>query len=218
MEIRIVRPGTEDWQKSTALVRQRYSRNFDADIEPSPDCFIGCFEDDDDGGQRVAACSGMSFGDRRPRFFSEQYLPDPIESMIARAENTPVSRSSIVEVGALASAGKRAGTELVQLLPVLIWCMGKRYVLCTATRPLRLLLEKNDIVLRPLGAASRESLPEQDSARWGNYYEQMPQVGYFSIAELTATFMRNTGRYRFSNPAVTLQAAAHEDEAEYAVA
>ena len=199
MQIRIVKPGSEDWQKATTLVHERYNSVFDADVNPHPDCFIACFGPDEGGAQtqRMIACSGVTFSESRPRFFSEQYLDAPIESMIERGESKPIARNGIVEIGALASAEPLAGTELIRFLPIMIWCMGKRYVLCTATRQLRNLLHKNGIVFRPLGQAETKALSEQDIARWGTYYEHMPQVGYFCLAELTGTFTRSTGRYMF---------------------
>ena len=138
MQIKVTSPGTSDWEAAVHIVRDKYRRAFEADVQPNPDRFVVCFAPGANGTEPAAmACAGVTWSSTRA-LFSERYLDLPAHMAIQHAEGLEsLQRDSVVEIGSLASAGQRAGAELVRLLPLLCWCLGKRYILCTATRPLR---------------------------------------------------------------------------------
>lgn len=129
MKIRIVPKSSNDWSKALNLVREKYKRTFGADVLPNPDYFVVCVlpSEVSDGDTQIVACAGLTFSSTAP-LFSEQYLDEPIERLISRLEGKSVSRNAIVEVGSLASLKHNIGTELVKVLPILIWCLGKQYI------------------------------------------------------------------------------------------
>ncbi|UXY17140.1 thermostable hemolysin [Chitiniphilus purpureus] len=216
MQIKVVLPNTQDWELAVRLVRYKYRSSFQAEVDPSPDCFIACLEQDADGEANPVACAGITFSELTT-LFSEQYLGEPVEVMIGRHQNKEVSRNAIIEVGSLASIKGQAGSELVRVMPLLGWCMGKEFILCTATKQLRALLEREGIRFIPLCPAHDSALEESMRQRWGSYYDQAPQTGFISLASSMAGLAHQTGRYRFDNIVVNLNPWP-EEVAEYAVA
>ncbi|MBV1774963.1 thermostable hemolysin [Burkholderiaceae bacterium DAT-1] len=210
MQIRVVRPDTHDWSKSIALVREKYRRTFKAEVNPNPDCFVACMQQDESGERTPLAVAGITFTESR-KLFSEQYLNAPVEQLISRMEGRVVPREAVVEVGSLASSRFQSGTELVRSLPIMCWCMGKRYILFTATKQLRNLLDKLEYEFNPLHVADADTLDESTLKRWGNYYEHMPVTGYLCLTRTASDFASQTGRYRFDNLVVNLNKQAEEE-------
>jgi len=207
MKIKVAVPDTPEWDCAVALIRKKYSESFAADASPNPDRFFVCFADEAGSSEmRASACVGISFGARRPKLFSEQYLDAPIEQVIAEREERPVSRETLIEVGSLAATGFRAATELVRVLPVLAWCMGTEHVVTTATARVRAICEKTGIYFLPLCLADPARLDEAAQKKWGTYYQEQPITSYISMQELSRTFFAdNTGRYDLGGIALDVQ-------------
>jgi hypothetical protein len=206
MEIGIAFENSEDWNNAASLVRDKYRRSFDADIMPQPSCFVVCRTRpaQGDGGMQTVACAGVSFSGAK-RLFSEIYLDEPIEQIIARQEGETVKREVIAEIGSLASVERDAGIELVRLLPIVSWCLGKHYVLCTATRQLTRIFERVGYEFIQLQHADASRLNEKTN-RWGTYYENRPETGYFRVIDaLAQTFTNEVARYSLSNVKIILK-------------
>ncbi|PTL76230.1 thermostable hemolysin [Vitiosangium sp. GDMCC 1.1324] len=202
MDIRIIRRDTDEWAQVISLAQRKYKRAFEASVEPTPDCFVACYaRREPAAGPELLACVGLTFG-ASGKFFAEQYLDEPIEQILAAAEQQPVSRESIVEVGTLASVGQSAGTELLRILPMLLWCMKMRYVLCTATRQLRMLFDALGYPFESVVAASVTRLDDEEAReKWGRYYENQPETGFVKLELLTGHISENVLRYQFSRMA-----------------
>ncbi len=217
MHIKFSFGSSDDWSQAVDLVRQKYRRSFGAEVKPNPDCFVVCTADHGvgAGASEVVACAGITFSSDA-RLFSEQYLDEPIERIISRSERRPASRDAIVEVGPLASVEHRAGTELIRAVPILSWCLGKRYILCTITENLMLIFDAVGLNFQPIRGAEAARLGDGERERWGSYYEQRPQTGYIRLDAIADMFARNTGRYRFAALDIRLEEhrrAEHYNEA-----
>ncbi|WP_437814903.1 thermostable hemolysin [Sorangium sp. So ce1078] len=199
MRIKVSFGSSDDWSQAVDLVRQKYRRSYGAEVMPNPDCFVICTADHGlgAGASKVVACAGMTFSSDA-RLFSEQYLDEPIEQTISRMERLPAGRDEIVEVGSLASVERRAGTELIRAVPILAWCLGKRYILCTITASLKLIFDAVGLNFQPIRGADADRLGAGTRDRWGSYYDQRPQTGYIRLDAIAEMFARNTGRYRFT--------------------
>ncbi|XXX78180.1 thermostable hemolysin [Sorangium sp. So ce134] len=205
MQFKVAFGSSDDWDQAVDLVRQKYRRSFGAEVMPSPDCFVVCTADHGlgAGAPKVVACAGMTFSSDA-RLFSERYIDEPIEQIISRMERRPASREAIVEVGSLASVERRAGTELIRVVPILAWCLGKRYILCTITASLKLIFDAVGLNFQPIRGADAARLGAGEQDKWGSYYDQAPQTGYIRLEGIAEVFARNTGRYRFTALDVSL--------------
>lgn len=202
MKLMVARRPAAIWAYCVELVREKYSKNFGAEVSPDPDAFVaghsGVAAPD-----TVSACAGITFGSEKP-FFSERYLDGDISSEIERIFGTRPDRQRIVEVGALASRRDGAGKEIIRLTPVLTWCLGMQYILCTATEPLTRLFQALKVPFTPLQLASGDRLSLAERQRWGSYYETRPAVGVIPLNGIASLFCDITGRYAFTDPEVTV--------------
>lgn len=208
MRISVAEYMTGAWPAAAALVRDVYAEQYGADVSPSPDAFIVARPDADDPGgdgpDTVLACAGLTFGGDRP-LFSEAYLDRGIEEEIGRRLGADADRRGVVEVGGLATRRPLIGREVVRATPIIAWCLGMQYILCTATRPLIRSLDRLGIGFVPFAVADPARLggPEVRE-RWGTYYDREPQVGVIPLNALHRLFADTTGRYLFSDMQVSL--------------
>lgn len=128
---------------------------------------------------REASCEPhLSFGLRsaaEQSLFLENYLQSPVEQVLSCAVRSLINRESIAEIGNLAFSH----TENLQrdLVAIACYCQqqGYRYVVCTATRALRLLFLRAGMKPVTLGQATQNDAPK-DGSHWGDYYETAPQI------------------------------------------
>lgn len=107
--------------------------------------------------------------------FLENYLQAPVEQVLSSTIRSQISRECIAEIGNLSFSH----TENLQqdLMSIANYCQqqGYRYVVCTATRALRLLFLRAGMKPVLLGQATQIKAPK-DGSHWGDYYETAPQI------------------------------------------
>jgi len=101
--------------------------------------------------------------------YLEHYLDRPVDIELA------VPRERIVEVGNLASAARGFGKRFLPALRRYLLDLDYRWVVFTATREVRGILQHLAFETRALAPASPERLPDH-GAGWGTYYAHDPSV------------------------------------------
>ena len=192
LQVSVAPRSTPLWEAAAEFVRSRYAHAYGADITPDPDCFIVARTD---GSDRIVGCGGMTFHSGAG-FFSERYLHRPLEETLAGLTVDAVERTDVVEIGAFAGQGG-TGAELVRLLPIVAWCHGMRFILCTVTDTLVETLRRLEVPFHQLGPAVPDWMNAPERQRWGRYYDHHPTTGVIPLDSI-GTLMRNcTGRYNF---------------------
>ena len=107
--------------------------------------------------------------------YLEQYLEQPVEAAISAATGQPVQRTQVVEVGNLAGANCRAAMRMVAQLPGYLLSRDYCWIVFTATRTVRGILESLGAPLVELARADGARVAASPD-RWGRYYEQDPRV------------------------------------------
>jgi hypothetical protein len=126
----------------------------------------------------VAGELGAVAGIRAARggaLFLEQYLDRPVEQAVARAFMTPVDRDGTVEIGNLAANVPGLAYSLFAALATTLSAAGYRWVVCTATPQVALMLSRMGFSAQAICPAD-PSLLESDSTEWGEYYTTRPRV------------------------------------------
>jgi hypothetical protein len=113
--------------------------------------------------------------------YLEHYLDRPVEAVISDALGTRVPRGHIVEVGNLASAAKGFGCRFLPTLRGHLLEREFRWVVFTATRQVRAILEHLAFEACALAPAAPSRLPD-GGVGWGTYYAHDPNVmaGYIA--------------------------------------
>jgi len=107
--------------------------------------------------------------------YLEHYLDQPVELVLSGALDRTVPRARIVEVGNLASGARGFGRRFLPALRRHLLDLGYRWVVFTATREVRGILQHLAFEARPLAPASPARLPD-GGAGWGTYYAHDPNV------------------------------------------
>ncbi|MGW8557549.1 thermostable hemolysin [Streptomyces tubercidicus] len=207
MQIDLAHRSTSSWLDAADLAREVYAQAYGADVAPRPDSFIvarpacGAAEEP----CAPLACAGLTFG-RDQELFSERYLETGVEDAALARLGASVDRRRVVEVGALATRRASVGRELIRATPIIAWCLGMEYILCTATRSLITTLERTGISFVPFGPADPRRLTSEEAARWGTYYDQEPQVGVIPLNALDRLFSDATGRYSVTDLQLSISA------------
>ena len=186
MRITIARRGSALWEACAEVARDRYARDYQASIAPSPDSFIALCSDA--GAEVPVACAGLTYGGERTLLI-ENYLGGEAAEVIGSRLGEHCEPTGLVEVGPLASVEAGAGLVLLRMLPALCWCNGAEFALCTISRPLSALLAKIGIKFTPVTEAREDLLPSDQHGRWGSYYDASPVAGYVDLRHFGAEIM-----------------------------
>ena len=152
-----------------AYIARRYARCHGAHVDAFPPYLLAA--------ERAGGCTaalGLRPAGPAPLFL-EQYLDAPIETTVAAGLRQPVERAQVVEIGSLAATSRRGGHLLITLLIEALRGAGFRWLVFTATRPVRALLQELGFPLHALATADPARLGAA-RATWGRYYEAEPQV------------------------------------------
>nr|WP_283777246.1 thermostable hemolysin [Pseudomonas nunensis] len=185
--VRVTESQTPLWVQATEVVKEKFRSSYKATVEPSPQYFAVTLDNE----ERILSCAGITFADHRT-LFSEQYLSQPIETILSERFEKPIDRSTIVEIGSLISHHLTAGMIMVNMIPLLAWCMGGHYLLCTVTPRVREMMESCQIDFEPLLTADPERLANDGGKNWGSYYSKMPVTGFIRVDPKRSRFAAMT--------------------------
>ncbi|MER6346976.1 thermostable hemolysin [Streptomyces sp. NPDC001595] len=206
MEIAIAESGTSEYHEARTFAQNSYRKAYGATTAPRPDRFVTVREA---AGGPIVACAGLT-GPRPEGFFSENYLGEPVERVLASVVDLAPERGEVVEVGPLAGAGG-AGGELIRLLPIIAWCQGKRFILATVTDKVERSMAGAGVPFMPLRQATTDWMDATARSSWGTYYDRSPITGVVPLDSIGHLINSLTGRYNFVELAVrTLVGTAQE--------
>jgi hypothetical protein len=155
--------------KLEACIADRFNRQYGARIEEFLPFLLSLNVAD-----RLGAVIGLRLAATSPLFL-EQYIDTPVEQAVSKVFGTPVDRAQIVEIGNLASAAPGSAALMFGLLPAILREAGIRWVVCTATPQVRVMLKKVDFATRTICVADPKFLGDKQ-ADWGTYYASCPHV------------------------------------------
>jgi hypothetical protein len=120
----------------------------------------------------IECAAGVRFSEHD--FFSECYLDLPVEIALQHRFGLPVQRSRIIEVCNL--AGRKPGRSQSFIASFIEFAESDEFdwVIFTATKSLRALLERGGLRMTQLARAERFRVANPSD--WGNYYEHDPRV------------------------------------------
>ena len=167
-------------------IARRYARCHGAQIDAfMPKLLVA------EHGNRYGAAVGLRPAGAEPLFL-EQYLDAPVETALATGLRQPVERAQAVEIGNLAVSNRLAGQMLITLLIEALRGAGFRWLVFTATRPVRALVQGLGFPLDTLATADPDRLGVARAA-WGRYYEAEPRVMAGDLAAGVAHIRANAG-------------------------
>lgn len=89
---------------------------------------------------RAIACAGINCSGAP--FLAEQFLNEPVERLLSRAEKRTISRHRILEVYPLVATGRHEAGTLIKALVTFAEAGGRQFILCLTTRGIRLMLRR----------------------------------------------------------------------------
>ncbi len=172
--LRCYRPLDAGRQRLEHMVRETFRHSYGARPRRLPRDLLG-FE----AQGRLLGVAGLRPADEG-RLFSEQYLDDPVEKLIATASNTGVRRDQVIEVGNLALSNTGEARWLIAAVTAYLHGAGFHWVLFTAVAPLYNAFQRMGLQPQRVAPADVRRLDDPDED-WGSYYAQSPQVCFGSI-------------------------------------
>jgi hypothetical protein len=172
--VKLMREQNSDRLPLEHFIHDVYAQQYDADVQHFMPVLMGLYGRT---GSYLAAL-GLRLASEDPLFL-EQYLAESIEdhiSIAAHSEQGEITRSSIVEVGNLAAHHAGGTRWLIIALTAYLQGAGYDWVAFTSVPSLRNSFRKLGLKLYSLGTAQLDSLPAEEQAHWGRYYDSKPQV------------------------------------------
>ena len=165
-------------EKVEGFIRQIYAKSYHADIDIHYPTLMSVRT----AGGNILSAIGFRYA-AEELLFLEHYTGRPIEECLSERYGKRVERSEIAEIGNLASLGNGASIYLFAALSSYLNARKIHYATITGTAVLHERLCKLGLEPRGVCAAEAALLPGEESARWGSYYEQHPQVLCGSVEE-----------------------------------
>ncbi|WP_191830421.1 thermostable hemolysin [Pseudomonas fluorescens] len=183
MRAHLVKRQSPQWSAAQEFVKLRYKNAYGAVIAPSPDYFLVVSEDE----KSIQACAGIWFAGEG-KLFSENYINENCEKILSGLETRRVERSTVAEIGSVASVNSAAGRCMFKMLSVVSWCLGARYLLCTSNpRSIQVMMQcKVNFV--PICSADMNRAPRAEGITWGSYYDDQPITGYIRLNEMESHY------------------------------
>lgn len=125
-------------------------------------------------GKLIAACGIRSAGTER--LFLENYMDQPVESLLSERTGSTVLRDDIVEIGNYSVAEMGMSRLLISAIFDQLHATSKQWAVFTAVQLIRNALIKQNIFPKVLCDADIKRLPPEELSEWGDYYQQKPQV------------------------------------------
>lgn len=124
--------------------------------------------------KKITSAIGFRIAARQPLFL-EQYLEQPVETLISQLRHKPVSRHKIAEIGNLASSAPGSSQMLFVLVISVLHRAGIDWAIFTATRPVQRMIASLGINCLEICRADETQL-KQSKDSWGDYYTHQPKV------------------------------------------
>ena len=169
-KFQVLHPDDAEVPRLQRFIAMIYARNYCARIEHFANCLAGLRSADGSW----SAGLGYTLADR-DTLFLEQYLDAPIESVLAAHAGVAAHREEIVEVGNLAAVSTGAARRLILHMTVLLYWLGRSWVVFTATPSLLNSFRRLDIAFVTLADADPRRLVDGGRS-WGSYYDTGPRV------------------------------------------
>jgi hypothetical protein len=169
----------ENRRHAEAFIRRQFRREHNARLSHFARHLVALT----DAEHQIQACVGFQGAHEAPLFL-EQYLDQPIETVIGQLHGSSVPRQAILEVGNLASRYSGCTRRIILSLGHYFLQQGYQWLVITATPQVLNTFSRLGVGLEltPLAPALRERLG-QHGDDWGDYYEHQPVVvaGRFSL-------------------------------------
>ncbi|MEH6347651.1 MAG: thermostable hemolysin [Bermanella sp.] len=124
----------------------------------------------------------------KEQLYLENYLDEPIETLIQPFAGKPVKRGQVVEIGNLASQNSLSCKALFVHITQHLQDQGVEWITCTGTSVLRIVFRRLGIKAVAIHEADQSRLGEEQYA-WGSYYDNDPQVMLINVQETNQHFI-----------------------------
>jgi hypothetical protein len=170
-EVLICSPNTAERPELEAFIQDGFQRKHGAAVRSFMPVLLGLR---DAQGRIIGAAGYRPAG--RERLYLEQYLSEPVESVVARRNpGTAPARADIAEVGNFACCDCPTAMVMVGVLAEFLLDQRHRWAVFTATRTVRGIMRHLGIGLSELGRAEKTRVAVT-SDDWGEYYSTDPRV------------------------------------------
>ena len=162
-------------------VEQYITDQFYASYQANVNSFLPYLLSSSTTDDNLSAVIGFQPATNKPLFL-EQYLESNIESILSHKLGQNIARNKIVETGNLTSSRPGASQMLFILVAAILHQAGFEWVVFTATKQVKQLLEKLDLDVMAIGDANPEYLADKGQS-WGSYYHDSPEIMTTSLTD-----------------------------------
>ena len=132
-------------------------------------------------GGKIKAMLGLRHA-QMSALYLEQYLSEPIDSLVAGQQGFSLKRRALVELGNLVSLSPGTSLPLFVVLAHALDQAGIEWVTFTATPQVEKLLTKLALYPIVIGQAKQASVANGSSS-WGSYYSNAPKVCLGNVSQ-----------------------------------
>ena len=176
MQLMLLSPAGPCRKDAERFINHGYKTHFDAQLESF---FPIILLVKDWKNNRIMGAVGLRYADDY-QLFSEQYLNQSIDSMIAMNESVEIARNEIIELGHFVVDQSEDINTVIPMVASFLKSLDVKWAVYTLSRPIKVAFQKLGIQLTHLQHAHPNALLNCQS-NWGRYYDFKPAVYYSNI-------------------------------------
>ena len=163
--------GASDRAEVEQFIGDVFREAYGATIRRFKPCLMSLRDHDN----KVVAACGFRSAALEPLFL-ENYLDQPVETVLSECTGSPVERGDIVEIGNLSVIEPGMARYLIAAILNQLHATSKQWAVFTTVPVLRNAFIKMGLNPIMLGDADKSRIPQEEQAEWGSYYAQKPQI------------------------------------------
>ena len=194
--VRFSRHDSADRAELEHFISGLFRKTYGAEIKRFKPYLMSLRDHDD---KLIAACGLQSAANER--LFAENFLDQPMETVLSEHTGSPVKRGDIVEIGNFSVAEPGMARHLITAINNQLYDTSNQWGVFTAVPMLRNAFIKLGMHPKILGVADKSRLPPEEQAEWGSYYEQNPKI--MAVQRVERRYKPRVSETGMPNPATS---------------
>lgn len=171
LQMKLLSPADFERNEIEQFIKNGYIKHFGANLNKFSPIILAVI---DFKTGRILGAVGLRYADSQP-LFSENYLTDSIESLLAEMSKQSVRRKDIIELSHFVVDQGSDVNVVITLVGQFLKSLDVTWAVYTLSRPIKLAFQRLGIQLTHIQHAHPDAL-KNSTTDWGRYYDFKPAV------------------------------------------
>ncbi|MCB1583945.1 MAG: thermostable hemolysin [Xanthomonadales bacterium] len=178
LQLNLLSPVDEQRKSAETFINAGYAKHFGAHLAEFSPIILTV---KDFFNNRILGAVGLRYADGQS-LFSENYLSEPIESLLSEKTNQKIKRKQVIELSHFVVDKNTDVNVVFPMIGQFLKTLDVDWAVYTLSRPIKSAFQRLGIQLTHLQHAYADAI-KVSKTNWGHYYDFKPAVYFSSILE-----------------------------------